>query len=134
MPPTTFPDGLAVNVQQGHVTSASQPLWRATIAAQQRIMGQDLAEVSKTGVRVIHLAGGQAVAVLRQHSAHKRWSVSIEGFTFWKHNRVLGYEHFSTVAGVDSLQEGRDLVGSVLREAGASKLPRHYGRTAKASA
>lgn len=111
------------DLDKGWVTHEGEPRWRATPAAVDRVTGQDIKWLDRTGrAHIAHLPSGTPVASIRCYPMHKRFAVSMEGFTFWSFNRILGHEHFSTVQGFNRLRDARRFVKTVLSQA-SGKLP-----------
>lgn len=101
-----------------------EPRWRASDAALARVREAQITWLTTPHARVAHLVvdggGGAPVAVLRHVPAHRRWTMRMEGFSFWDHNRILGHAHFKEVQGFDRVADARRLVETVLRQAGAT--------------
>lgn len=104
------------------------PRWRATDAALARIQGARIAWLVAPHARVAHLVidgrNGAPVAVLRHVPAHRQWTMRMEGFSFWEHNRILGHAHFKEVQGFAKVADARRLVETVLLQAGATMAER----------
>lgn len=111
------------DLDKGWVTADTDgaPRWRATCAAVDRIAGQEISWLNhKRRAWVAHLAAGTPIATLRRHAAYRRWSVTMEGFEFWGHNRMLQKDHFKAVEGFDNVDTAKRFVKAILKEAGAA--------------
>lgn len=84
-------------------------------------------------MKALHLEGGAAACVLRRHAASRRWSVTIEGFEFWQHVRIMGRDMWAIPVGFDDIRSAKSFAEKVMLQAGArmasSKTvdkPRHF--------
>lgn len=99
-----------------------EPRWRANTTALNRIAGAEVTWRNGTAARpvhVAHIASGTPVCVIRGHPAHRRWSVTIEGFEFWQDVAIMGREMWAGPVGFDTVAKARAFANMVLSQAGA---------------
>ena len=106
-----------------------EPRWRANANALNRLTGAEVAWTAGAAARVASIVSPDGrtvcnVATLRHVPAHGQWTVRIEGYQFWGHDRLMGRERHKDVTSFAKVGEARRLVETILRQSGATIVKR----------
>jgi hypothetical protein len=104
-------------------TEDDKPWWRSTDAAFRRLSSAGnlkwLNGPHKNRV-LYRVTDGKPMASIRWYPTQgNRYAVRIEGFEFWKYNRIFGHERYDVVVGIDHRLESRKYVEGIVKYCGA---------------